>query len=190
MSLRFLLAASLFFAAADATAANLYAGGGWPAMASDRIALQAGDSLTVLVYENSSASNSARNNSGRNSRIDGSIRAGSHLDETAGLGLSGNFANNAQTDRSGRMVAQLSVVVDEVLPGGDLHVSGGQVLRINGERTDIRVRGRVRRADIMANNTILSTRLADAEIAYDGHGFVSRGSRPGLASRIFNFLGL
>jgi len=79
--------------------------------------------------------------------------------------------------------------VDGILPNGDLHVSGAQELNINGDKTNIRIKGRVRLADI-ANNAVLSNRLADATIDYDGSGFVSSSARPGLLTRIINWLGL
>src|SRR5690606_30946312 len=93
-------------------------------------------------------------------------------------------------DRSGKIIAQIGVVVDEVLPNGDLHVSGEQILNIDGDRTRIQLKGRVRRADIASNNTVLSSRLADVLIDYDGRGFVTRGAGPGILTRIFSFLGL
>ena len=77
-----------------------------------------------------------------------------------------------------------------VLPNGDLEIAGAQRLNINRERTVIRVRGRVRPTDISADNMVLSSRIADASIDYDGAGFVTRSGRPGLVTRIFNFLGL
>ena len=88
------------------------------------------------------------------------------------------------------MVAQISVRVDQVYPNGDLGVSGASALNISGERTNIRIRGRVRPTDISGSNTILSARLADAQIAYEGSGFVSRSARPGILQRIFGFLGI
>jgi flagellar L-ring protein precursor FlgH len=88
------------------------------------------------------------------------------------------------------MVAQISVRVDQVYPNGDLGISGAQALNISGERTNIRIRGRVRPTDISGNNTVPSARIAEAVIDYDGTGFVSRSARPGLVQRIFRFLGL
>ena len=93
------------------------------------------------------------------------------------------------TGRSGGMVAQISVTVESVLPNGDLKVAGEQQLNINGDKTNIRIRGRVRQADI-SNNAVLSNRLADAMIDYDGTGFVTNSAKPGLVARIFNWLGL
>jgi flagellar L-ring protein precursor FlgH len=63
-------------------------------------------------------------------------------------------------------------------------------MNVNGEETTIRVRGRVRPADISRGNQVLSTRIADAQIDYDGRGFVSRNARPGLVHRLFSLLGL
>ena len=88
------------------------------------------------------------------------------------------------------MVAQIGVVVDAVLPNGDLRVSGEQVLKINGETTRIKLRGRVRPGDIGRDNAVVSNRLADVTIDYDGSGFLARSARPGILGQIFSMLGL
>lgn len=184
------LAAILVGGASMASATDLFVPGNWPALAADRRAGQPGDILTILVYENASASNSASSGAKRDTRLDGRISASTVLDETASFGLGTGSDASGATGRSGQMVAQMSAVVEEVLPNGDLRVAGSQLLTINGEKTTIRVRGRVRAADIGASNIVLSTRLADAMIDYDGSGFVSRSARPGIVSRLFNWLGL
>ena len=51
-------------------------------------------------------------------------------------------------------------------------------------------RGRIRPQDISPENAISSFRIADAQINYDGKGFVSRSAKPGLINRILSFLGL
>jgi flagellar L-ring protein precursor FlgH len=184
---------ALLAAPSPARADDLYRRDNWAALASDRRAHDIGDILTVIVIENATAANSAQTGTRRDSRLSGDISAGhpgSGINESASLGLGGSFGGNGQTTRSGRMVAQISVRVDAVLPNGDLVISGGQTLNISGERTNIRLRGRVRTADISADNTIFSARIAEAAIDYDGNGFVSRSARPGLVQRIFGFLGL
>ncbi len=82
------------------------------------------------------------------------------------------------------------MVVSKVLPNGDLEIEGAQVLKINGERTNIRIAGRVRPADITADNSVLSTRVANATIDYDGAGMVSNGAKGGVVERIFSALHL
>jgi flagellar L-ring protein precursor FlgH len=173
-----------------ANAADLYHPGEWSALATDRNASRVGDTLTILIYESATATNSASNNSDRSSHFGGQISADTVFNHGGNLSLNSGSDNTGSTDRSGGMVAQISAVVDGVLPNGDLHITGAQALNINGEKTNIKVAGRVRRADISPSNTVLSSRLADAAIDYDGSGFVSRSSQPGLLTRVFNWLGI
>ena len=182
------LAAALPTGAAQAD--DLYAKGDFAALASDRQASRIGDTLTVLIFESATATNTSQNGTDRQTRVAGQIQGGPSFNETGQLSVSGEFDARGQTVRSGRIVAQISVTVVEVLPNGDLRVAGEQLLNLNGERTRLKLRGRVRRADIGANNSVTSARLADAAIDYDGSGFVSRSARPGIVNRIFNWLGL
>lgn len=163
---------------------------GWSALASDRRAAAVGDSLTVVVVEASSAATSAQSGSRRDTRLSGSISAGGQVDQSGGLGLQGGFDGRGQQSRSGRLLAQIGVVVEDILPNGDLRVAGAQTIDIDGERTAIRISARVRPADISGDNTVLSSRLADAHIVYDGDGVLARGGRPGPFNRILSWFGL
>jgi flagellar L-ring protein precursor FlgH len=195
MTRRALTAAAIALAAAlglpaGAGADDLFKAGVWPALASDRPAERVGDAITVIIDQTSAALNSARNGSSKTTRVSGQITATKSYNRSAALGLQGDFSGSGQSGRSDKMLAEISVVVDSVLPNGDLHVSGQQTLNINGEHIKIRIRGRLRRADIASDNTVQSTRLADASIDYDGTGFTSRSAKPGIVSRIFNWLGV
>jgi flagellar L-ring protein precursor FlgH len=191
MKVWIILAAAVLAASASgaASAADLFKAGSWPALAADPKAAVVGDSLTVVVIESASASNSTLNGSKKGTRLSGQVAYGSNA-EAAALALSGDSEGGGQTGRSGRMVAQIGVVVEEVLPNGDLRVSGKHTLKINGEITHIRLRGRIRPMDIAGDNSIISNRLAEAEIEYDGSGFLTRSARPGIVGQIFNLLGL
>jgi len=175
---------------APARAADLYNPNSWSAMATDRRAERVGDSLTVVVYENSLAQNSSTAGSQKNTQLSAQASAGSPPKAPAQASLSGQFDSQAQTGRSGKLVAQITVVVDAVLPNGDLHVSGQQVINVAGDHTKISLKGRVRPEDIASGNQVLSTRLADATINYDGTGLVSRGAKPGPINTVLNWLGL
>jgi flagellar L-ring protein precursor FlgH len=175
---------------ASSTAENLYKSTSKAALASDRRASDIGDTLTVLVFQSAEATNSMQNNSQRKTNVGGSISAGSSFNHSANLQIGGGYNGQGEVRRSEKLVTQITVVVQSVLPNGDLMVAGEQVMRVNGETTRIGVRGRVRPADIAGDNTLLSSRIADAQISYDGKGFVSRSAKPGLINRIFSFLGL
>ena len=176
--------------ASPVSAANLYARGNWSALASDRRAERVGDGVTIIVSTTSQASNLVRKGSKKRTSIDGQIVAGKAFDNSAGLNFGGTYDGQGENVRTDKMIAQLSATVDEVLPNGDLRVSGWQRLKINGELTSIRVSGRVRRDDISNDNTILSSRLADAVIDYDGKGFATSSAKPGVVAKIFNWLGI
>jgi flagellar L-ring protein FlgH len=193
MNARFALRASgalmLVWAAAAAHAEDLYRGSNWPAMSTDQKASNIGDVLTVVIFQAAEATNSAQNSSRKKTDLGGSISAGS-LDESGNIEFGGGYTGRGEVRRSERLVAQITVLIQQVLPNGDFIVAGEQQMRVNGETTRIGVRGRIRRADITSQNTVLSSRIADAQINYDGRGFVSRSAKPGLINRIFNFLGL
>lgn len=183
------LVLSLALAASSARAADLALQPGWSSLASDRIASRVGDTLTVLVYQDASASNTAQNGSKKTTRAGGEVGVNTHS-QAAHLDISSNFDGGAQTGRADKMVAQVGVVVTDVLANGDLRVAGEQSLALNGEKTHIRVSGRVRPLDISNANTVISARLAEAVIDYDGRGFVSRSSKPGLVHRLISGLGV
>jgi flagellar L-ring protein precursor FlgH len=181
-------AAVLAAGAARAGEGDLYRGDPWASLAADRAPRHVGDALMVLVYENAQASSVARFDSRKSNRL--GARAGS---ETTGDRLEAEaasaFDGEGRSTRSGKLLAQISVTVDAVLPNGDLRVSGVQVLTVDGERTTLRLSGRARPADIY-QNAVVSSRLADVTIDYDGKGVVTRSGRPGLLARIINSLGV
>lgn len=174
-----------FPAAAD----NLYPPEGRPSLSSDLRASRAGDIVTVVVVQAAEASTSMQNNSRRSSQVEGSVGVGS-IDERAELGFGSSYSGRGEVRRAERFVTQMTVTVIEVLANGDLVIGGQQAMKINGEDTLVSVRGRVRAIDVDAENRIASNRIADAQIDYNGSGFVSRSARPGLINRIFSFLGL
>lgn len=170
-------------------AENLFLNSSWAYMASDQRPRHVGDLITVIVYQNAEARQSARNAGGNERSFDGDLVAGS-INESAQLSWNGAYTGVGEARRSESLVTQLSASVTQVLDNGDLQIEGQQLLFVNGEDTTIHVRGRIRPSDIGANNQVLSTRIADAQINYDGHGFVSRNARPSLIHRLFSFLGL
>lgn len=170
-------------------AEDLYKPNSFAAMTTDRVARQIGDTLTVVVFEQTETSNTVKLDSRRSSQVGGAFSAG-RVNETANLQASGTSSGSGGLQRSDRVVAQISVEVRQVLPNGDLVVGGQQRMRINGERTQIDLEGRVRQADVSSDNRVLSSRIASARIFFDGRGFVAGSAKPGIVSRIFRFLGL
>lgn len=182
-------ALALASAASPALADQLYAGNNWASVASDNKARHVGDIVTVVIFEAASATNRVGTRSGKSTGLTGGLSVGG-LDETIDFGFESRYRGLGETERSDRFVASMAAQVVEVLPNGDLVVVGRQNLVVNGERRDIEVRGQVRQVDITPQNIVASSRLANAQINYDGKGYVTRSAKPGLINRIFNFLGL
>ncbi|HYD78326.1 MAG TPA: flagellar basal body L-ring protein FlgH [Paucimonas sp.] len=172
-----------------AAAASLYQESTYQSLAGDRKAHRRGDLITVLVYENSSATSAANTTAGRNAGI------GFDLDmpgtgKNGSIGLDNQHDGRGQTRREGRVLAQLTATVRDVTPNGDLVIAGEQLLEINNERQQIKVEGRVRAQDVSEANTVLSTRIADAKISYVGEGDVSERQRPAWWMRLLTLFGL
>ena len=89
MSVRFLSLA--FLLAGPAAAENLYNGQNWSALAADRKAELVGDIITILVFENDTASNSVTKGSKRRTTADGNIIAGSSFNKSAGVNFGGSY---------------------------------------------------------------------------------------------------
>lgn len=186
---RLFLAALLASTGTGAGAEQLYEGGSWPSLASDDRAQGLGDIVIVLIQESARASSRLQNNSSKDTEFGGSFSAGG-IDEGANLSLGGSYSGRGEVVRSEQFIASMSAQVVEVLPNGNFLIEGKQLMLINGEETTIGVRGRIRPQDISPENAVSSFRIADAQINYDGKGFVSRSAKPGLINRILSFLGL
>ena len=76
----------------------------------------------------------------------------------------------------------------EVLHNGDYRLLGSRLVNINGERQVIEISGTCRARDIGPDNSILSTYISDAKIAYNGTGAVNAVSEPGVLTKIVNWL--
>ena len=171
-------------------AADLFRSDSYRPLVADRRAAVQGDIVTILVYENSSASTAADTSTNTNAGIRGNVTSLADTHSSPQLNLSDNYGGRGQIQRTGRLLAQISATVTEVRPNGDLTVSGQQTINVNGEKTRIHLTGRVRPVDIMQNNTVKSNRLADARIEYTGDGYITNRTRPGLLPRILAWMGL
>lgn len=98
------------------------------------------------------------------------------------------FSGNGGVQRQGQVQATLPVRVRQILPSGDLFVEGTKVVMVGHEEKHIYLSGIVRRIDIAEDNTVPSSRIAEAEIEYTGRGDISDTQRRGWASRAISKL--
>lgn len=96
------------------------------------------------------------------------------------------FTGNGAVARQSQMSATLPVRVVQILANGDLFIEGTKVVMVGHEEKHIYVSGIVRRIDIAEDNTVPSSRIADAEIEYTGNGDVSDTQRRGWLNRVLS----
>jgi flagellar L-ring protein FlgH len=166
----------------------------------DQRAHQIGDLLTVTVNITDQANFANETQRSRTATEDSGITAflGSSLfGQRAQSVLPGRFltADSASgTDGKGTIVRQetlqtnVAAVVTQVLPNGNLVVEGRQEIRVNYEKRELIVAGIVRPEDIQSDNTIDSSKIAQARIAYGGHGEISDLQQPRYGTQAMDVL--
>jgi flagellar L-ring protein precursor FlgH len=169
----------------------------------DYRARRVGDILTVLLEEDTSAEkesettiSKSNSNSITNPTVFGTtpqfnlpsqLPLASTSDNNLAFSLESahDFSGSGDSDLSNKFSGNISVSVVEVLPNGNLMVRGEKVITINQGNEYVRISGMISPRDIDADNTISSTRIADAQLAYVGDGATNDANVIGWLGRFF-----
>ena len=92
------------------------------------------------------------------------------------------------TRRSESVTLRVAATVSQLLPNGNLVVTGRQQVRVNSELRDLTVGGVIRPQDIASDNTVRHDRLAEARIAYGGRGTISDIQRPRVGQELLDII--
>jgi flagellar L-ring protein precursor FlgH len=153
-----------------------------------------GDILTILLIERTDASKESSTNTAKGATVDTGfpIFAGRPITSDGDeilhneIDADRTFSGQADSSQSNRLDGSITVTVHERLPNGNLLVRGEKLLTLNQGEEFIRLQGIVRPVDIGPENTVPSTKLADAKISYSGKGALADSNRQGWLSRFFN----
>jgi flagellar L-ring protein FlgH len=192
------LAFALIFVAM--TAANSRAQSLWdrrvPSMVdlvADTAARHVGDLVTIIVRENTDVENRDQR------QLTKETSAGLNLDFSAtgdvGSGA-GTFDFQNDSDRAFRgqsqftveqeFLDQITVPIVDILPNGNLVLTGRRERLIAGEKRTLMVSGIVRAVDISPSNTVRSQHVAHFKVCYEGDGPETSFSNQGFVGRLFN----
>ncbi len=169
----------------------------------DLKARRVGDILTVRLAEatNANKSSSTEIDKANTSTITNPTILGASpefnvpkflpLDRTQDLSLASSLSSDHEFDGSGSTAQQnaltgsIPVSVIEVLPNGNLIVRGEKRVTLNNGVEYVQLSGIIRPVDVLADNSVLSTQVADATINYIGEGAVADSSIIGWLARFF-----
>lgn len=165
---------------------------------SDDVARKIGDILTITIYENSNASSSAERDmskvTNRNQQFDGNIGVEGIITNVpavnfgAGTSHTNTFASNTDNSNQRTFKDNITVVVVDIMPNGNLVVSGTCTRNISDDIQEVQVSGIVRPSDIDYNNTVDSKRIANFNIVTTYKGVESSYNKPGWLGRILDVL--
>lgn len=169
----------------------------------DMRARRVGDIITVILTESTNASKQASTSTSKDTSIDianptlfgrelrfdlprpfNSAKQNATLE--TGVESSNAFDGEGDSAQSNSLTGNVTVTVAEVLPNGNLIVQGQKRITINQGDELVRFSGIVRPQDISSDNTVLSTKVANARIAYVGEGMLADANSQGWLGRFFN----
>jgi flagellar L-ring protein precursor FlgH len=153
-----------------------------------------GDVITIMLSESTKSSKKAATDTKKDDDI--SFDVPSVLGATpmnngntllaADIAAARAFKGEGNSSQSNSLSGEITVTVVEILPNGNLVVKGEKWFTLNQGKEYIRIAGVVRPQDVASNNVVVSTKLADAQIAYSGEGFVHDSNTQGWLSQFFS----
>ncbi len=163
----------------------------------DQRARRVGDILTVKIVISDKAQINNNTTRGRTSTNSGglggvlgsvfsaivpNVAASTAIDVSSGV----NDAGTGSVNRAETLETEVAAVITQILPNGNMVIEGRQEVRVNFEVRDLIVAGIVRPEDINADNTIASSKIAEARIAYGGRGQITDVQQPRYGQQVLD----
>ena len=170
---------------------SIYSGGANDSLFGDRKAYRVGDIITIMLREKTMAEKSASNVSSRVAKnsmgmtgVTGGL-LGDNLPTTATIDNSLSNTGNGATSQTNTLGGDISATVVRVLSNGNLIIRGEKMISLNDGNEYIQISGMIRSEDVQPDNTVLSKRIANAEISYSGDGDYVDATKSGWGTKLF-----
>jgi flagellar L-ring protein FlgH len=158
------------------------------------IARHVGDVVTIVLSESTNAQKSAttKTQKSTSNTLPGVSLFGSPVTIHGAQVLSGNvndaskFDGEGNSAQSNSLSGYITTTVAKVLPNGNLYIKGEKKIWINQGQENVVLSGVIRPIDLAPDNSIPSSRVANARISYGGKGAINDANTSGWLSRFFN----
>ncbi len=160
-------------------------------MFEDRRARLIGDILIISIVEKTSAAKSAANSGSKSSSASIAVPSlfGVPATTVAKLGMDASgdtdFDEEGATSASNSFTGTIGVTVIDVLPNGNLIVSGEKQIAFDKGAEFVRFSGVVNPDTIVKGNIVSSTQVADARVEYRSNSRLDRADVMSLLTRFF-----
>ncbi|GAB1266411.1 flagellar basal body L-ring protein FlgH [Aurantivibrio infirmus] len=176
---------------------SLYKTGMGLSLYGDTKAARVGDVITIMLDERTVSSKSSSTSVTKDSEVSFSEDSGGNtllgsnptfknLSLLTDLTQERDFSGAAGADQSNRLQGSITVTVADILPNGNMVIRGEKWMALNQGDEYIRISGIIRPADISPQNTVPSTKIANARITYSGTGSLADSQTMGWLSKVFN----
>lgn len=162
----------------------------------DRTATNVGDILTIMVDETSSLSSSLSKTTNETGQINAGITDffytglgtanGGEYPKVQVNGPGSTHTGGGNITNVQNVASSASVLVIDKLPNGNLLIEGARELTLSGETQYIIIRGIVRKDDISKDNTVMSNKVAKAQIEFLDKGAIASAQKQGWIARLLN----
>ena len=171
---------------------TIYRAGADMRLFEDRTARRVGDTVVIRLTEKTVATKSANTTAKKKSEIDiqnptlfgTPFSAGSVTLENTANG-DRKLGGEGSSDQSNSLTGDISAVVIGVYPNGNLAIRGEKMLTLNQGEEVVQISGVIRPEDIAGDNSVPSSRVADAKITYAGNGVLADANTVGWLGRFF-----
>ncbi len=172
---------------------SLFQSGNYRPTFEDRRARNLGDTLTIQITENVTASQKSTSTANRTSSNSSGITALPGVNFPAGSGPLGGIGANSASDFAGKggtesantFIGSITATVSEVLPNGHLVVVGEKQIGVNQNVDVLRFSGTVDPRAILPGSVVSSSQVANVRVASRGRGATDEAQTTGWLSRFF-----